>query len=199
MELQLHSTGFDVDQAGSAEAGLKLVDRADLVITDLRLPGMDGLQLLSAIRHQNSHVPVIVVTAFGTVENAVEAMKDSETRELTVSTLERDDRLFVEVGDTGPGISEEVAARLFQPFVQLDSRLAREYEGTGLGLALVYRMVEMHGGSIAVTSEVGRGLIAYDADDAERIKGRSSPDVMAILGISGRSEMIHRDDLVMGG
>src|SRR3954464_7434155 len=49
------------------------------------------------------------------------------------------------------------------------------------------------------SSEVGRGLIAYDADDAERIKGRSSPDVMAILGISGRSEMIHRDDLVMGG
>jgi len=49
------------------------------------------------------------------------------------------------------------------------------------------------------TSEIGRGLIAYDADDAERIKGRSSPDVMAILGISGRSEMIHRDDLVVGG
>ncbi|MEY9106376.1 glutamate 5-kinase [Bradyrhizobium yuanmingense] len=48
-------------------------------------------------------------------------------------------------------------------------------------------------------SEVGRGLIAYDADDAERIKGRSSPDVMTILGISGRAEMIHRDDLVVGG
>src|SRR6516162_4584855 len=49
------------------------------------------------------------------------------------------------------------------------------------------------------TSEIGRGLIAYDADDADRIKGRSSPDVMTILGISGRSEMIHRDDLVVGG
>jgi glutamate 5-kinase len=49
------------------------------------------------------------------------------------------------------------------------------------------------------TREIGRGLIAYDAEDAERIKGRSSPDVMAILGISGRSEMIHRDDLVVGG
>ena len=48
------------------------------------------------------------------------------------------------------------------------------------------------------TREIGRGLIAYDAEDADRIKGRSSPDVMAILGISGRSEMIHRDDLVVG-
>src|SRR5271169_5773867 len=46
--------------------------------------------------------------------------------------------------------------------------------------------------------EIGRGLVAYDAEDAERIMGRSSPDVMAILGISGRAEMIHRDDLVMG-
>ncbi len=48
------------------------------------------------------------------------------------------------------------------------------------------------------TREIGRGLVAYDADDAERIKGRSSPDVMSILGASGRSEMIHRDDLVVG-
>jgi glutamate 5-kinase len=48
------------------------------------------------------------------------------------------------------------------------------------------------------THEVGRGLVAYDAEDADKIKGRSSPDVMAILGISGRAEMIHRDDLVIG-
>ena len=48
------------------------------------------------------------------------------------------------------------------------------------------------------THEIGRGLVAYDAEDAEKIRGRSSPDVMAILGVSGRAEMIHRDDLVMG-
>jgi glutamate 5-kinase len=48
------------------------------------------------------------------------------------------------------------------------------------------------------TDEIGRGLVAYDAEDADRIKGRSSPDVMVILGISGRAEMIHRDDLVIG-
>ncbi len=48
-------------------------------------------------------------------------------------------------------------------------------------------------------AEVGRGLIAYDFDDAEKIKGRSSADVMLILGYTGRTEMIHRDDLVIGG
>jgi glutamate 5-kinase len=46
--------------------------------------------------------------------------------------------------------------------------------------------------------EIGRGLVAYDAEDAEKIKGRSSADIVAILGISGRAEMIHRDDLVIG-
>src|SRR5471030_1358454 len=48
-------------------------------------------------------------------------------------------------------------------------------------------------------AEIGRGLIAYDADDADKIKGRSSSDVLLILGFSGRTEMIHRDDLVLGG
>ena len=75
VELQLRSAGFEVDQASTAEQGLALSERADLVITDLRLPGMDGLELLAALRRQSSQVPVIVVTAFGTVEKAVEAMK----------------------------------------------------------------------------------------------------------------------------
>jgi glutamate 5-kinase len=49
------------------------------------------------------------------------------------------------------------------------------------------------------THEIGRGLIAYDATHAEQIKGRSSSDAAQILGMSGRAEMIHRDDLVVSG
>ena len=75
VHLQLASAGFDVEEAGTAEQALRSCDRADLILTDLRLPGMDGLKLLAAIRAQNLTVPVIVMTAFGTVENAVEAMK----------------------------------------------------------------------------------------------------------------------------
>jgi glutamate 5-kinase len=48
-------------------------------------------------------------------------------------------------------------------------------------------------------AEVGRGLVAYDAADAEKIKGRSSGDILPILGYTGRTEMIHRDDLAMRG
>jgi glutamate 5-kinase len=46
--------------------------------------------------------------------------------------------------------------------------------------------------------EIGRGLVAYDCDDAEKIRGKSSGDILLILGIEGRSEMVHRDDLVLG-
>jgi glutamate 5-kinase len=61
----------------------------------------------------------------------------------------------------------------------------------GRGDAVVVRGPDGH--------EVGRGLIAYDADDADKIKGRSSAHVLLILGYTGRTEMIHRDDLVLGG
>jgi DNA-binding NtrC family response regulator len=79
IELQLVSSGFDVDKAASAEEGLKIVDRADLVLTDLKLPNMDGLQFLGMIRRQNAQVPVVMMTAFGSVETAVEAMKAGAT------------------------------------------------------------------------------------------------------------------------
>ena len=61
------------------------------------------------------------------------------------------------ISDTGIGVSSEQLNRLFQPFVQIDSALNRQYEGTGLGLALVKRIVELHGGRVTITSEVGVG------------------------------------------
>jgi DNA-binding NtrC family response regulator len=75
VELQLLDAGFEVDKAAKAEEALPLIDRADLVLTDYKLPGMTGLEMLQIIRRQNTLVPVIIMTAFGTVENAVEAMK----------------------------------------------------------------------------------------------------------------------------
>ena len=79
VELQLVSAGFEVDKAATAEEGVKVVDRADLVLTDLRLPNMDGLELLALIRRQNAQVPVVVMTAYGSIETAVECMKAGAT------------------------------------------------------------------------------------------------------------------------
>jgi signal transduction histidine kinase/DNA-binding response OmpR family regulator len=61
------------------------------------------------------------------------------------------------VWDTGIGIADADRARLFQPFVQLDSSLARHHAGTGLGLSLVSRLAALHGGRITLESTVGQG------------------------------------------
>ena len=73
--LHLASADYDVKAVGTAEEGWKLAGDVDLILTDLKLPGMDGLEFLGKLRDQNSHTPVIVMSAFGTIENAVEAMK----------------------------------------------------------------------------------------------------------------------------
>ena len=65
--------------------------------------------------------------------------------------------LNISVIDTGIGISPEGISKLFQPFVQLDSSLNRQYAGTGLGLALVRRIAELHGGRVTVNSQEGEG------------------------------------------
>ncbi len=65
--------------------------------------------------------------------------------------------LRVEVEDNGIGIAEDDLAKLFQPFSQVDSSLARNYGGTGLGLALSKRLVELHGGEVWVRSTPGEG------------------------------------------
>jgi signal transduction histidine kinase/CheY-like chemotaxis protein len=62
-----------------------------------------------------------------------------------------------QVWDSGIGIAPKDMEQLFKPFVQLDSSLARSHEGTGLGLSLVFRLTEMHGGSVTLESEVGVG------------------------------------------
>jgi PAS domain S-box-containing protein len=67
------------------------------------------------------------------------------------------DVLHLSVIDTGIGIAPENLDKLFQPFVQIDSALNRQYEGTGLGLALVKRIVELHGGKVEVLSKLGEG------------------------------------------
>jgi len=75
IQLHLQGSGFEVEQAGSAEDAVLRAERADLILTDLRLPGQDGLEFLASVRRQNPNTPVIVMTAFGSVETAVQAMK----------------------------------------------------------------------------------------------------------------------------
>jgi DNA-binding NtrC family response regulator len=75
IQLHLESAGFEVDGAATAEQALPLATVANLVITDLRLPGMNGTQLIQQLQARGISAAVIVITAHGSVEAAVEAMK----------------------------------------------------------------------------------------------------------------------------
>jgi len=77
LEIMLTQMDYDVLQAGDGLEAINIIAEqiVDLVITDLRMPKLDGVGLLKYLREQNNDVPVIVVTAYGTVETAVDAMK----------------------------------------------------------------------------------------------------------------------------
>ncbi|MGI0490788.1 ATP-binding protein [Alkalinema pantanalense CENA528] len=91
------------------------------------------------------------------LSNAVKFTPEQGQISLIVELDETNQKIYFHVIDTGIGIAEENLSKLFQSFVQIDSSLNRQYEGTGLGLALVKRIVQLHNGTIDVTSEIGKG------------------------------------------
>jgi PAS domain S-box-containing protein len=105
------------------------------------------------------------------------------------------------VWDTGIGIAHEHLPSLFKPFVQLDSTLSRQYSGTGLGLALVQRLVELHGGSFGVESEPGQGsrffftlpITPLDAILAQNQIGNNDPIPLPTLYASPPSGQLPTD------
>jgi signal transduction histidine kinase len=75
-------------------------------------------------------------------------------------TLPEEGGIRIAVSDTGIGIAAHDLAKALQPFGQIDSRMTRKYQGTGLGLPLTKSMIELHGGSLQLDSVVGRGTTA---------------------------------------
>src|SRR5947207_3150287 len=77
MELQLQEAGYQVLTASSGEQALRVLEEQapSLVITDFKMSGLSGLDLLKAVRKSSPQTSVLMITAFGTVQSAVEAMK----------------------------------------------------------------------------------------------------------------------------
>ena len=90
------------------------------------------------------------------LNNAIKFTPPSGEVTLTVNTTS-ESRIQIAISDTGIGISPENMSKIFLPFVQIDGNLNRQYEGAGLGLALVKQIIESHGGKVSVHSEVGVG------------------------------------------
>ncbi|MDP2218372.1 MAG: PAS domain S-box protein [Methanolobus sp.] len=92
---------------------------------------------------------------FNLLENAIKFTYPNGFVKIEVKKI--NDSVQFSVQDTGIGIEREKIETLFEPFVQIDGSISRRYGGTGLGLALVKKFVEMHNGRIRVESEIGRG------------------------------------------
>ena len=91
------------------------------------------------------------------LSNAIKFTTDGGRVTLSARLGDGGRQVRVAVSDTGIGIALQDQAKLFREFVQLDATPSRRYEGTGLGLALSKRLVELHGGTIGVDSELGKG------------------------------------------
>ncbi len=115
----------------------------NLLSNAVKFSGQDGVVTLSAARVQKSAVGFI---AGGWPQQSF-PLADSAFG----------DFVELKIADSGIGISRENMTKLFQAFSQIDSSLARKFEGTGLGLAMVKRLAELHGGTVAVASAEGEG------------------------------------------
>ncbi|MBA7578790.1 Non-motile and phage-resistance protein [subsurface metagenome] len=114
-----------------------------------------SLKLEDEIPHIYADERKLKQIVFNLLSNAVKFTPDGG--KVGIEAVEENEHIRVTVWDTGIGIKEEDKVKLFKEFQQLDSGRDKRYQGTGLGLALSKRLVEMHGGRIWVESEPGKG------------------------------------------
>jgi DNA-binding NtrC family response regulator len=176
VSMTLKSNGYDVDTARSSEEGMEKFNlhAYDLVITDLKLPGMSGIDLLDYIKTREPNIPVIMITAFGTIENAINAMKRGAFNYLT-KPVNPDELLTV--------IREAVEKyELRKENISLKSELKQKYTfssivGKSAPMEEVFdtiRMISKAQSNILVSGESGTGkelvarAIHYDSNRAEK-------------------------------
>lgn len=182
--------------------GLDEMCKASLVQVHPETKALDvHYQLAPTLAHITADERRLRQILLNLLSNAVKFTPEHGTIGLEVSELRENDAVAMTVWDTGIGIGAEDLHLLFQPFVQLDSSLARRYEGTGLGLTLIHRLTALHGGSLSVESEKGRGsrftvrlprqAIAEPApDDSPSPEEYRHPAVLIITGLEQASEQL---------
>ena len=97
--------------------------------------------------------------------------------------------VVVRVRDTGIGIPADMISLVFEPFHQIDSALARKYEGTGLGLSLVKTLVELHGGEVNIESKVAHGTVVSITFPRARIVSLKTPAAVKPC-LDGRARLV---------
>jgi signal transduction histidine kinase/ActR/RegA family two-component response regulator len=148
--------------AGKLELRMTVFDPLELLdsIVDANTPGATakGLELRGEFLGQRGPLESDQHRLRQIVTNLVtNAIKYTDAGSIDVRFERADDRLDISVIDTGPGIAREQLPLIFQEFTQLDSSSTRRFDGAGMGLAVVRGLVELLGGRIEVSSEVGQG------------------------------------------
>jgi two-component system, sensor histidine kinase and response regulator len=147
-------------EAGQRNLNIQPVQLDDLCLSTLHIVQQLALQKNIEILFQNTSeqtilhadprsVKQILVNIFA---NAIKFSSEDGKVEFFVEDVAELDALRFTIKDNGIGIAPNMMPQLFKPFFQIDSSLSRSYEGTGLGLALVSRLVDMHGGCITLES-----------------------------------------------
>jgi PAS domain S-box-containing protein len=150
-KMELHPEQFLIREALEEAAGV-VKTMADLKQIGLTVTVDAGLQMATLDQQKFKQV------LFNLLSNAVKFTDQGGNVEVCAKRL--DERHFeVQVRDTGIGIRPEDLGRLFTEFEQLDSGTARHFEGTGLGLALTKKIIELQGGHITVEAEPGKGSL----------------------------------------
>jgi two-component system response regulator HydG len=173
----LNEEGYVVDSAADGFKALgKVADFApDLVLTDLKMPGMDGLQLLAKLHEGDPDLPVIVMTAFGEIENAVRAMR-SGARDYLAKP--------VNVGELSVVVARELEQRRIRIEAgHLRERVAEKYSfqniiGSSAAMQSVFKTVAQIAGSrasVLVTGESGTGKELIAAAIHERSPRAKAP------------------------
>lgn len=113
---------------------------------------------------------------FNLLSNAIKFTPDNGS--IAISARPDNDMALISVADTGIGIDKKDYERVFGQFQQLNGSASREYEGTGLGLALTKKLIELHGGTIWLKSKINRGTTFYfKIPIAPELPGLDSPSV----------------------
>ena len=152
-----------VDLHRAVKSSVRLVTaRAIEHDIEIRVEIADDLPRLFADKRQVNQILINLLS------NAVKFTPDGGEVVITAAS-DVDGKLTLAVADTGIGIEPEAMPGLFEPFAQAEAGLDRKYEGTGLGLPLVRSMIEHHGGSVRLESQVGEGTRAIVEFPHERL------------------------------